>query len=119
MERTSELDLPQSARGLAFGRRVVQAFELHGRVAEVIGVQTTGARAAGWMLDAMLASAGARLEVGDTRELGTRAAVKLVVRRPQLSAAEDLWLVIDEHDRVRATASVLTLPVLLHGADEL
>ncbi len=112
-------ELPDSARGRAFAERVAIAYLRHGRVAEVIGVETTGARAAGWMLDDMLASPGATLAVGETRELGTRAAVKFVVRRPELSAAEDLWVVLDERDRVRATASVLTLPVLLHGADEM
>lgn len=110
--------LPESARGAMFGAGIVEAFTRHGRVSEAFGTATIAATAAGWMLDAMLASPGAQIEVAETRELaGAKlAAVRFEVSRPELSLPEDFWVVLElgeGHEVVRATASSMSLDVLL------
>jgi len=110
--------LPQSARGERFGAGIAQAFARHGKVGDAFGAATIAATAAGWMLDSMLASPGAQIEVAETRELtGAKlAAVRFEVSRPELSLPEDFWVVLElaqGHEVVRATASSMSLDVLL------
>lgn len=112
--------LPESPRGARFGAGIVEAFARHGKVSEAFGAMPIAAKAAGWMLDGMLASPGAQIAVSETRELAgaARAAVCFEVSRPELSLPEDLWVVLelgDGREVVRATASSMSLEVLLSG----
>jgi len=118
-------NLAPSQAAERFGAAVVQAHARHGRVSQVIGTTSVAALAAGMMLDAMLASPGAQIEVAETREVvwsegAARAAVRFSLRRPTLETAEDFWVVLERvagQTVVRATASALSLDLLLAGVE--
>lgn len=108
--------LPDSTRGRALGERLVTAFERHGRVAHALGTTHLGALAAGWMLDGFLATPGAGIALGEAREIPGRAAVRLDLTRPDLSAPQAVWLLVDldgARDVIRTTASAMTLDIML------
>lgn len=108
--------LPDSDCGRALGERVVTAFERHGRVGHALGTTHLGALAAGWMLDGFLATPGAGIALGEAREIPGRAAVRLDLTRPDLSAPQAVWLLVDldgARDVIRTTTSAMTLDVML------
>jgi len=110
--------LTSSARGWAFGQRVVDSHRRHGRVGEVIGRDTFGARAVGAMLDALLSGPGATLELVDAREITPlgRAAIGFEVRRADRRHLERVWVIVDDLDReprARMSTSTMTLDLLL------
>ncbi len=111
--------LPESARARALGVRVVEAHLRHGKVSDVFGSTPVAAMAAGLMLDTMLAQPGATIEVVEAKEIAglSRAALGFSIHRPELSLPEAFWVVLELGDEVyvRATASSMTLDVLLTG----
>lgn len=111
--------LAASERGRALGLRVLEAYARHRHVSGVLGDRTLGARTVGTMLDRLVASPGATLELVAAREIRllARGVIGFDVRRPERRGHDRVWVIVrwgDEDDfEVRLATSTMNVELLL------